>query len=549
MVYLTSMLPLALLGALASVLCRAEDVKNVAIIGAGAAGSSAAFHLWQYAIEEDIAINITIFEKTDRIGGRTLTVPAYNDPSLPIELGASIFVGANHILANASERYHLPVSEPHRLEKDDMTVIWDGYEFVFQTTEGSWAWWDLAKMFWRYGLAPYRSKQIVDAMVKHFLKIYEAPYFPFKSLTQRAEQLGWNEITSITGEQMLKRNEIDPRFAREILQVGTRVNYASNLAYIHGLETLVSLATDNAMSVDSGNWRIFEHMVVESGASISRNMTVASIEKVQKRTRSSSPVYAITTKDAGSQDGTSKQYDVGFDNVIIANPWQFSNIKTGEGVLDRKIDEIPYTKLHVTLFASPLELSPEFFGLKAGSKAPATVYTTLGEDEEPRKGGEGVGRTGFYSISTLKYLVNPKTGQKERVYKIFSPTPVTADFLTRLLGTDIPDSVISGKLQDDANASNIISWYHPHWFNSYPVELPRVTFEDPIIGDGIYYTSGIESFVSCMETSALMGKNVARLAVDIFAGISRPEPPKEWEGYEAGEEKEEGIRAQAESEL
>jgi prenylcysteine oxidase/farnesylcysteine lyase len=303
------------------------------------------------------------------------------------------------------------------------------------------------------------------------------------------------------------------------------------------------------MSVDSGNWRIFEHMVVESGASISRNMTVASIEKVQKKTRPSSPVYAITTKDAGSQDGTSKQYDVEFDNVIIANPWQFGNIKTGEGVLDRKIDEIPYTKLHVTLFASPSELSPEFFGLKAGSKAPATVYTTLGEDEEPRKGGEGVGRTGFYSISTLKYLVNPKTGQKERVYKIFSPTPVTADFLTRLLGTDIPDSVISGKLRDDANASNIISWYHPHWFNSYPVELPRVTFEDPIIGDGIYYTSGIESFVSCMETSALMGKNVARLAVDNFAGISRPEPPNEWEGYGAGEEEEEGIRAQAESEL
>ncbi|KAK2677207.1 Prenylcysteine lyase [Fusarium oxysporum f. sp. vasinfectum] len=527
------MLHLALLGALASVLCRAEDVHNVAIIGAGAAGSSAAFHLWQYAIEEDIAINITIFEKTDRIGGRTLTVPAYNDPSLPIELGASIFVGANHILANASERYHLPVSEPHRLARDDMTVIWDGYEFVFQTTEGSWAW----------------SKQIVDAMIEHFLKLYETPYFPFKSLTQRAEQLGWNEITSITGEQMLKQNEIDPRFAREILQVGTRVNYASNLAYIHGLETLVSLATDNAMSVESGNWRIFEHMVIESGASISRNTTVASIEKVQKKTRSSSPVYVITTKDASSKDDTSKEYDVEFDNVIIANPWQFSNIKAGEDVLDRKIDEIPYTKLHVTLFASALGLSPEFFGLKPGSKAPATVYTTLGEDEEPGKGADGVGRTGFYSISTLKYVVNPKTGQKERVYKIFSPTPVTADFLTRLLGTDIPDSVISGKLQDDASTSNPISWYHPHWFNSYPVELPRVTFEDPLIGEGVYYTSGIESFVSCMETSALMGKNVARLAVDKFAGISRPEPPNEWEGYEAGDEEKRGIRVQAESEL
>jgi prenylcysteine oxidase/farnesylcysteine lyase len=51
-------------------------------------------------------------------------------------------------------------------------------------------------------------------------------------------------------------------------------------------------------------------------------------------------------------------------------------------------------------------------------------------------------------------------------------------------------------------------------FNSYPKTFPRVTFQDPIVGTGVYYTSGIESFVSSMETSALMGKNVARLIVD-----------------------------------
>ena len=31
---------------------------------------------------------------------------------------------------------------------------------------------------------------------------------------------------------------------------------------------------------------------------------------------------------------------------------------------------------------------------------------------------------------------------------------------------------------------------------------------------GFYYTSGIESFISTMETSALMGMNVAQLIVD-----------------------------------
>lgn len=45
-----------------------------------------------------------------------------------------------------------------------------------------------------------------------------------------------------------------------------------------------------------------------------------------------------------------------------------------------------------------------------------------------------------------------------------------------------------------------------------------MTFQDPIIRDGLYYTSGMESFISTMETNALMGMNVARLIVDDIPG-------------------------------
>ena len=46
-----------------------------------------------------------------------------------------------------------------------------------------------------------------------------------------------------------------------------------------------------------------------------------------------------------------------------------------------------------------------------------------------------------------------------------------------------------------------------------------MTFEDLRLdsgegGGGIWYTSGIESFISTMETSSLMGMNVAKLVVD-----------------------------------
>lgn len=66
-----------------------------------------------------------------------------------------------------------------------------------------------------------------------------------------------------------------------------------------------------------------------------------------------------------------------------------------------------------------------------------------------------------------------------------------------------------------------ISWYYPHVWYSYPYEYPRVTFEELELGRGFYYTSGIESFISTMETSALMGMNVAQLIVDDYLELVR----------------------------
>lgn len=66
------------------------------------------------------------------------------------------------------------------------------------------------------------------------------------------------------------------------------------------------------------------------------------------------------------------------------------------------------------------------------------------------------------------------------------------------------------------DSGDAISWYYPHVWNSYPYLYPRVTFEDPELASSFYYTSGIESFISTMETSALMGMNVAKLVVDDY---------------------------------
>src|SRR4029079_10857757 len=119
---------------------------------------------------------------------------------------------------------------------------------------------------------------------------------------------------------------------------------------------------------------------------------------------------------------------------------------------------------------------------------------------------------GFYSISTLRTVTNPKTMKEEHLYKIFSAEKVTAAFLSEILGVKVPETFTTstaaetkGEGEGDAKVEPI-SWFYPHIFNSYPIMYPRVNFQDPILGNGLYYTPGMESFISTMETSALMGK-------------------------------------------
>lgn len=176
-------------------------------LGAGAAGASTAYHLHKYAEEAGIAVNITIFEKSSRVGGRTLTVNAHDSLHSPVELGASIFVKVNHILWNATDDFNLSRINPGVDEKG-LLGIWDGDSFVYTQDSESWGWWSLAKLFWKYGTAPYYVNNLVQQTVWTFLKLYEKPYFPFRSLTTRAFELDLVKVTGVTGTQFLAANKV-----------------------------------------------------------------------------------------------------------------------------------------------------------------------------------------------------------------------------------------------------------------------------------------------------------------------------------------------------
>lgn len=385
--------------------------------------------------------------------------------------------------------------------------------------------------------------------------------------------------TNVSGEDYLRAHGVGEKFAREVVQAATRVNYAQNLRWIHGVEAMVCLAAEGAMAVRGGNWRVFDAMVEDAGVGRMLGWEVVGVEEGRGDGYTVRFREVGAAVDGGGEDSSSSsEVDVDeesdstqlqpqhqhhqsqdFDTIILAAPYQSLNLTLSpSSLLTHTPSPIPYVHLHVTLFTTPDLLSPTFFNLSpADGPAPKTILTTLPPHEEPGQGDESCGSPGFFSISLIRSLRNPgKGGREEYLYKIFSPERVSGEFLSRILGVgegqgegeevrldddDDDDERQEAEEEEGLNQGHI-TWLYRKLWHSYPYETPRDTFE-PIrlsrggssgkgeegggggsgggSGSGIWYTGGMESFISTMETNALMGRNVARLVVDEWvAGLS-----------------------------
>lgn len=467
-----------------------EPVKSVAIIGAGSGGASAAYYVDRFR-HPCSRVNITVYERSSYVGGRSTTVDVYGDPTEPVELGASIFVEVNKNLVSAAREFGLATQglKPKIKELPNTLGVYDGQDWVFMGSESGW--WTTAKILWKYGLAPIRTQQLMKKTVGAFLKMYDEPHFPFRDLSQTAYDLGLTEATAATGEQFLQANGIQGAFGTDIIQASTRVNYAQNIDKIHGLESMVCMATDGAVSIQGGNWQIFDGMLKASGAKVLLNTSVSNIY------RQSDGTYAVNALSSSYPTGIDLAV---YDTVIVAAPLQFAKLSLTPAPTNPP-PEIPYVNLHVTLFTSRHKLNPQAFNLE--SDVPTTILTTT-----PKTNANP---PPFYSISTLRTLTNPISYQREYLYKIFSPAPVSASWLHSILAPPL------GKPHPHhTNDRKDISWIYEKVWQSYPYLPPRITFEDVQLDDEgkVWYTSGIESFISTMETSSLMGMNVARLVND-----------------------------------
>ncbi len=232
------------------------------------------------------------------------------------------------------------------------------------------------------------------------------------------------------------------------------------------------------MQIAGGNWQIFDNMVRQSNATTLLNTTVSSISKTKGR-------YSIKSLSSASETGETLGNEEPYDTIVLAAPLQFSNITIDSGILKHTPDEIPYVRLHVTLFTSPQRLNPGFFNITPGAEMPTTILTTLPPDEIPATPEYGAGSPGFFSISTLRSVINPATVEKEYLYKIFSPKAVTPDFLSKLLNS----SSTSSHFLTLTKCSAVMLTRH--------LQFQRLSLPPTLPSHGTIHTSGTLTPMSC----------------------------------------------------
>ncbi|RPD56544.1 FAD/NAD(P)-binding domain-containing protein [Lentinus tigrinus ALCF2SS1-7] len=479
---------------------QAETIipNRIAIIGAGAAGSSAAFWISKAKERFGVDVEVDVYDKNGYIGGRSTTVQPYGDESLePVELGGSVFVKVNKILWRAVSEFDLELEDFGR-DDDSVMGIWDGQEFVLTTGGGSLLgnWLDKFKILWRYGYkAPTKTQALVDAMASSIIRLYEPNAPVWQNATSLLSELEWADVTAQTMAEYLDLHGVDRRFSRELVEAATRVNYGQNVDEIHALEGMVSLAANGASTVKGGNWQIFESFVAASNATLFLNTTV----KAVSRFSASGPwmVQSSAFKDPRL-----------YRSIILAAPYDQTGISFSTKTPLAEVKKRPYIHLNVTLLStsSPTP-NASYFNLGHGHKAPNSVLTTYDGLRQ-----RGHSEPEFNSL-TYHGKVLTKDGEKrvnaegaeEWVVKIFSKQRLEDKWL---------EEMFEGK----------VGWVLRKEWDAYPVLPPTVEFPPVKLAEGLYYVNAFEPVISTMETETLAARNVVDLLMQeqYGAGLCKP---------------------------
>lgn len=456
---------------------------KVVIVGGGIGGAS----LSHFLSERFADLEIILLEKSDEFGGRLSSIEVakgYSSSNIchncttnenseknnvVIELGASFFIKENKNLINLARFYRVDWKSADDEEKETMG-LWDGEKFLWETSK--YKYWTLAKLFWRYGKAPFNVKSDVDEWVKQFSNIYSNVSKPFDDYKEFMERIGHKNASSLGFLEYLSGKNYDKMYVNEFITGVMAGIYNQQLSKMQSLAGMISLAGvfGKAYSFKKGNKNLASSII--KGNQRVRAYINSEIIMVEKRED------GRFSLDVSTPQGISFLGAV--DVIIFTSPIDEISFRNINITQKNKNFGKKYVRTDVTVVAG--RLNCEYFEKNRIDCPGSTLATKLKEKSII---------SDYFRECQNCYDLN---GELLDIYKFQSIRKLKPFDLTALFPYKY--KVLAQK----------------NW-KGYP---NLVTIEDKDVPDirlqeGLYFLNGIEALASCMEIQTIAARNIANL--------------------------------------
>eukprot|EP00475_Leptophrys_vorax_P024417 TRINITY_DN336_c0_g1_i2.p1 TRINITY_DN336_c0_g1~~TRINITY_DN336_c0_g1_i2.p1 ORF type:complete len:493 (+),score=128.42 TRINITY_DN336_c0_g1_i2:38-1516(+) len=461
---------LTLLAGLSEVL----SASGVCVIGGGISGAYFA-HSFRNVCNQFETTPIHLFERSDRLGGRILSVEIAGKR---IEVGASLVITENRYFVEAMHRFNFTENFISAEMGDDSTLgIFDGDSLVFQTSPHKVV--SIARVLWRYGLSFSHIDKVLNKVVRKFASYYQlqdnsnafgsAEAFWTASDLFNFTQVQFDEfLQSELNARALPFGLEDTRLVRFVQEMATgvtKVNYNQNTSQMNGLAGMIAMAGTlfQALNAKEGNDKVVEKLLNESvNTLIHLNSKVTEISS----TGNDGWIVKLTTGESHE-----------CQQVVLATPLELSGdlkIIIGQQDIAQGLRFRRFKTVWATFVQGKLDA--EFFGASAADTLPRMIFTTASP-----------------SIPFNALGVRATLDDGTSIVKFFSDEKLNDTVLSRVF---LPG----------------FKFHFDHRWDAYPEFAPPERFPPMVIAPNLFYINSVENGASCIEVMAVAARNVALLS-------------------------------------
>ncbi|MCJ7614141.1 prenylcysteine oxidase family protein [Candidatus Bathyarchaeota archaeon] len=322
---------------------------NLAVIGAGIGGCSAAYFARKYLPYS----KVTVYERGNRVGGRVLT---FDEGQKKSELGAAFLNSTNRTVCDLVKEMKLEVK---KLEDATDIAVWNGTEIIFKSSQPMF--YNLLKLIASYKLSVPKMLFGLREAKKKIERFYrkEKP----AEFWELFESAGLDRWYRKRFDQILVEMGIDSKFIDEIVTPITRIIYSQDAALggFAGLSSLLGVYGGSIYRLMEGNDVLPRRLHEASDSKVKLDSKVESVERTSKGS------YRVIARDNTSI----------VDGVIIATPLEAADI-TFEGVATQEPQAREYQKIYIKLMKG--EVNSRYFNLDKSAELPAMILTTKEAD-------------------------------------------------------------------------------------------------------------------------------------------------------------------------